>query len=88
MRAATVVQVLQDFEEPPTIAPRPPTTVANPHIDRSSPWDQRKPTYSYIIDGSRPPAFEGKDCEATAASDNARKDPSGNAHDSNPTTNI
>ena len=30
MRAATVVQVLQDFE-----APRPPTTVANPHIDRS-----------------------------------------------------
>jgi len=36
MRAATVVQVLQDFEAPPTIAPRPPTTVANPHfIDRS-----------------------------------------------------
>jgi len=34
-RAATVVQVLQDFEAPPTIAPRPPTTVANPHIDRS-----------------------------------------------------
>jgi len=35
MRAATVVQVLQDFEAPPTISPRPPTTVANPHIDRS-----------------------------------------------------
>jgi len=35
MRAATVVQVLQDFEAPPTIAPRPPTTVANPHIDPS-----------------------------------------------------
>ena len=35
MRAATVVQVLQDFEAPPTIAPRLPTTVANPHIDRS-----------------------------------------------------
>ena len=35
MRAATVVQVLQDFEAPPTIASRPPTTVANPHIDRS-----------------------------------------------------
>jgi len=35
MRAATVVQVLQDFEAPPTIAPRPPTTVANPHVDRS-----------------------------------------------------
>jgi len=35
MRAATVVQVLQDFEALPTIAPRPPTTVANPHIDRS-----------------------------------------------------
>ena len=35
MRAATVVQVLYDFEVPPTIAPRPPTTVANPHIDRS-----------------------------------------------------
>jgi len=35
MRAATVVQVLRDFEAPPTIAPRPPTTVANPHIDRS-----------------------------------------------------
>ena len=35
MRAATVVQVLQDFEAPPIIAPRPPTTVANPHIDRS-----------------------------------------------------
>ena len=35
MRAATVVQVLQDFEAPPTIAPRPPTTVANTHIDRS-----------------------------------------------------
>jgi len=35
MRAATVVQVLQDFEAPPTIAPRPPTTVANLHIDRS-----------------------------------------------------
>jgi len=34
MRAATVVQVLQDFEAPPTIAPRPPNTVANPHIDR------------------------------------------------------
>ena len=34
MKAATVVQVLQDFEAPPTIAPRPPTTVANPHIDR------------------------------------------------------
>jgi len=34
MRAATVMQVLQDFEAPPTIAPRPPTTVANPHIDR------------------------------------------------------
>jgi len=33
--AATVAQVLQDFEVPPTIAPRPPTTVANPHIDRS-----------------------------------------------------
>jgi len=32
MRDATVVQVLQDFEAPPTIAP-PPTTVANPHID-------------------------------------------------------
>jgi len=29
------VQVLQDIEAPPTIAPRPPTTVANPHIDRS-----------------------------------------------------
>ena len=28
------MQVLQDFEAPPTIAPRPPTTVANPHIDR------------------------------------------------------
>jgi len=35
MRAATVVQVLQDFEAPPTIAPRPSTTAANPHIDRS-----------------------------------------------------
>ena len=35
MRAATVVQVLQDFKAPPAIAPRPPTTVANPHIDRS-----------------------------------------------------
>ena len=35
MRAATVVQVLQDFEAPPTIASRPPTSVANPHIDRS-----------------------------------------------------
>ena len=35
MMAATVVQVLQDFEAPPTIALRPPTTVANPHIDRS-----------------------------------------------------
>jgi len=38
MRAATVVQVLQDFEALlalPTIVPRPPTTVANPHIDRS-----------------------------------------------------
>jgi len=35
MRAATVVQVLQDFEAPPTIAPRPPTTVANQIIDRS-----------------------------------------------------
>jgi len=35
MRAATVVQVLQDFEVPPTIAPRPPTIVAYPHIDRS-----------------------------------------------------
>jgi len=35
MRAATVVKVLQNFETPPTIAPRPPTTVANPHIDRS-----------------------------------------------------
>ena len=35
MTAATVVQVLQDFEAPPTIAPRPPTTVVNPHIDRS-----------------------------------------------------
>jgi len=35
MRAATVVQVLHDFEAPPTIAPRPPTTVAKPHIDRS-----------------------------------------------------
>jgi len=34
MRAATVVQVLQDFEAPPTIAPRPPTTNANSHIDR------------------------------------------------------
>jgi len=34
MRAATVVQVLQDFEAPPIIAPRPPTTVANTHIDR------------------------------------------------------
>jgi len=29
------MQVLQDFEPPPTIAPRPPTIVANPHIDRS-----------------------------------------------------
>ena len=27
-------KVLQDFEAPPTSAPRPPTTVANPHIDR------------------------------------------------------
>ena len=35
MKAATVVQVLQDFEAPPTIAPLPPTIVANPHIDRS-----------------------------------------------------
>jgi len=35
MRAATVVQVLQDFEAPPTIAPRPRTTVANPNIDRT-----------------------------------------------------
>ena len=35
MRDATVVQVLQDFEVPPTISPRAPTTVANPHIDRS-----------------------------------------------------
>jgi len=35
MRTATVVQVLQDFEAPPTIAPLTPTTVANPHIDRS-----------------------------------------------------
>ena len=35
MRAATVVQVLQDFGAPPTIAPRPTTTVANPHTDRS-----------------------------------------------------
>ena len=35
LRAATVVQVLRDFDEPPSIAPRPPTTVANPHIDLS-----------------------------------------------------
>ena len=35
MTAATVVQVLQDFEAPPTIAPRLSTTVAKPHIDRS-----------------------------------------------------
>ena len=35
MTAATVVQVLQDFEAPPTTARRAPTTVANPHIDRS-----------------------------------------------------
>ena len=35
MRTATVVQVSQDFEAPPTIAPRPPTTVDSPHIDRS-----------------------------------------------------
>ena len=35
MRAVTVVQVLQDFEAPPTIAPRPSTTVVNPHIDHS-----------------------------------------------------
>jgi len=34
MRAATVVQVLQDFEVPATIAPRPPTTVVNSRIDR------------------------------------------------------
>ena len=35
MKAATVVQVLQDSEALPIIAPRPPTTVDNPHIDRS-----------------------------------------------------
>ena len=49
MRAATVVHVLQDFEAPPTIAPPPPITVANPHIDRSLASKERKPTYSHII---------------------------------------
>ena len=36
LRAATVVHVLQDFEAPPTIALRLPTTVANPHRSLAS----------------------------------------------------
>ena len=57
MRAATVVQVLQDFKAPPTIAPRPPTTVANPHIDRSlgskeTHIQSHNPTEMAVVSGS------------------------------------
>ena len=101
MRAATVVQVLQHFEAPHTIAPRPPTTTLT-HISTAL-WDQRKPTYSHIIvadlDHTRahpygqatyvPPKFKlGTDIMAQPALTHHCSAPFGGGNESEKTTHI